>query len=91
MKAFGQDYKIADKWEQDSYTVLSQMGNEPVFKVQSKNANNQEGIRILNWNMLYLIQSAQDDVQIPRVQSHVKSVMALNKANLLMDLHFDDV
>ena len=67
------------------------MGKQPVFKVQPKNAKNQEGIQILHWNMLYLIQSAQDDVQDTTAQSHVNSVLALTKDNLLMDLHFDDV
>ena len=31
MKAFGKDNKTADKWEQNSHIVLSQMGNQPVF------------------------------------------------------------
>ena len=53
MKALGQDHKIADKWEQDPHIVISQMGNQPVFKIQPKNAKNQEGIRILHQNMLY--------------------------------------
>ena len=30
--------KSADKWEQNPYVVLSQMGNQPVFKVQPRNA-----------------------------------------------------
>ena len=68
------------------------MGNQPVFKIQPNNVKNQEGIRILHQNMLYLIQSVQDDAQdTTTTQSLVKSVMALTKANLLMDLHFDDV
>ena len=41
--------------------------------------------------MLYPILSAQDDLQDTTTKSLVKSVMALAKANLLMDLHFDDV
>ena len=32
-KALGQDHKIADKWEQNPHIVISQMGNQPVFKV----------------------------------------------------------
>ena len=67
------------------------MGNQPVFKIQPKNAMNQEGIQVLHQNMIYPIQSAQNDVQDTATKSLVKSVMALTKANLLMDLHFDDV
>ena len=52
MKALGQDNKIADKWEKNPYVVICQMGNQPVFKVQPRNAKDQEGITILHWNML---------------------------------------
>ena len=38
MKALGQDHKIADKWEQNPYVVISQMGNQSVFKVQPRDA-----------------------------------------------------
>ena len=41
MKAVGQDHKIADKWEQNPYVVISQMGNLPVFKVQPRNIKDQ--------------------------------------------------
>ena len=34
VKAFGPDHKIADRWEQTPYKVLSQLHNSPVFKVQ---------------------------------------------------------
>ena len=61
MKALGQDHKIADKWEQNPYVVRSQMGNQPVFKVQPRNAKDQEGIKILHQNMIYLSQTAQND------------------------------
>ena len=92
LKALGQDHKIVDKWEQNPHIVLSQVGNQPVFKIQPKNAKNQEGILIFHWNMLYPIQSVQDDAQdTTATQSLVKSAMALTKANLLMDLHFGDV
>ena len=33
VKAFGPDHKIADRWEQTPYKVLSQLHNGPVFKV----------------------------------------------------------
>ena len=58
MKALGQDHKIEDKWEQNPYVVISQMGNQPLFKVQPRDAKDQEGFKILQQNMLYLIQTA---------------------------------
>ena len=91
MKALGQDHKIADKWEQDPHVVIRQLGNQPVYKVQSKNTKNQEGIQILDGNMLYPIHSAQNDVQYITAKSLVQSETALTKANVLMDLHFSDV
>ena len=57
LKALGQDHKIADKWEQNPYMVISEMDKLPVFKVQPRGAKDQEGIKILNQNMLYPIQS----------------------------------
>ena len=61
IKALGQDHKIADKWEQYPHVVISQMGNQPVFKVQPRNVKDQEGIKILHENILYPIQTAQND------------------------------
>ena len=34
VKPFGPGHKIADRWEQTPYKVLSQLDNSPVFKVQ---------------------------------------------------------
>ena len=56
-KLLGQDHKIADTWEQNAYVVISQMGNQPVFKMQPRNVKDQEGIKILHQNMLYPIQT----------------------------------
>ena len=61
MKALGQDHKIADKWEQNPYVVICQMGNQPVFKVQPRNFKDHEGIKILHQNMVYLIQTVHND------------------------------
>ena len=60
IKAFRQDHEMADKWEHNPHIVLSQMSNQPVFKVQPKDARDQEGIQILHQNMLFLIKSAQN-------------------------------
>ena len=63
VKALRQDHKIADKWEQNPYVVISQMGNQSVFKGQPRDAKDQEGIKILHQNMLYPIQTVQNDEQ----------------------------
>ena len=44
MKALGVHHNIADKWEQGPPIVISQKGNQPIFKIQPENAKNQEGI-----------------------------------------------
>ena len=63
VKALGQDHKITDKREQNPYAVVSQMGNQPVFKVQPRNIKDHNEIKILHWNMLHPIQMAQNDKQ----------------------------
>ena len=90
-KVLGQDHKIADKWEQNPYVVVSQMGNQPVFNVQPRNVKDQEGIKFLHQNMLNPIETAQNDEQDSMTKSPEKSVKAVVKANLLMNLHFTDV
>ena len=44
VKAFGADHKIADKWKQSPYKVLSQLDNQPVFKIQEVGAMGDEKI-----------------------------------------------
>ena len=73
IRALGQDHKITDKWEQNSYVVISQMGNQPVFKAQPRNIKDHKGIKILHWNMIYPIQTTQNDEKIPW-QSHLRRV-----------------
>ena len=47
---FGTDHKIADKWEQDPWEVLSQADDSPLLTVQ--NVTTKE-IRELHRNMLF--------------------------------------
>ena len=90
VKVFGSDHKFTDKWEQAPHLVLSQMDNQPVFKVQAVDANCDEGIRILHRNILFPIQIVQDDMQaIP--DNFANRVLALAMGNLLMDILFNDV
>ena len=44
VKAFGPDHKIADRWEQTPYRVLSQLHNSLVFKVQPVDAEDENSI-----------------------------------------------
>ena len=60
-------------------------------EVQHRDAKDQEGIKILHWNMLYPIETVKNDEQDSTTGSPKKRVKALVKANLLMDLHFADV
>ena len=56
VKAFSFDHKIADKLQQTPHQVLSQMGRQPVFKVQEVGAKDQEGILVLYRNMMFPLQ-----------------------------------
>ena len=66
-------------------------GQSACFIVQSRGAKDQEGIKILHWNILYTIQTVQNNEQESTVGSPNKRVKALVKANLLMNLHFANV
>ena len=61
VKAFGPDHKIADRWEQTPYRVLSQHNNSPVYKVQPVNKNTENNIRMLHRNMLFPLQSIREN------------------------------
>ena len=85
VKAPTGDHKITDWWEVTPHHVLSQLADQPVFKVQPINAKDDENIQVLYRNMLFHVQSVTDP--IPKIDDkHV----ALMKANLLIDLYFDD-
>ena len=85
VKAPTSDHKIADQWEVTPHPVLSQLANQPVFKVQPIDAEDDEIIHVLHRDMLYPVQSATHPV--PKTDD---KHLALMKANLLMDLYFDD-
>ena len=84
VKAPTGDHKIADRWEVTPHCVLSQLANQPVFKVQPIGAEDDENMCILHRNM-FPVQTVTDP--IPKtIDKHV----TLMKANLLMDLYFHD-
>ena len=49
---FGTDHKIADKWEQDPWEVLSQRDDSPLLTIRNVTTNE---IRELHRNMLFLL------------------------------------
>ena len=80
VKAPTGDHKIADHWEVTPQCVLSQLADQPVFRIQSVDADGDEGIHVLHRNMFFPIQSATTD----------NHNLALEKANEMMDLYFDN-
>ena len=62
VKAPTGDHKIADQWETTPHHVLSQLANQPVFKVQPVDAEDDENIHILHRNMLFPVQSVTDPI-----------------------------
>ena len=61
VKAFGPDHKIADRWEQNPYKVLSHHANTPVYKVQPVGTEDDNSICTLHRNMLFPFQSLRED------------------------------
>ena len=59
-KAPSGQHKIIDQWEDKQYRVLSQLDDQPVLKVHSENAVDDENIRVLHRNMLFLVQTVKD-------------------------------
>ena len=80
VKAPTGDNKIADLWEMTPHHVPSQLADQLVIRFQSVDADGDEGIHVLHRNMLFSIQSATTD----------NCNLALEKANKLMDLYFDN-
>ena len=87
---YGQ-HKIVDRWEDEQYRVLSQLDDQPVFRVQPEKAIGDENIRVLHRNMLYLVQTVRDQspTEITESRNENKRHLALVKANLIMNRHFD--
>ena len=74
---FGTDHKIANKWEQDPWEVLSHKEDSLLFVVQ--NVTTKE-IRELHRNMLFPLQLVDPEDHQPTVTTPI-----LTKANILME------
>ena len=61
VKAFGPDHKIADRWKQTPYKVLSQLHNGPVFKLQPVDREDEGSIQVLHQNMLFPFQTIRTE------------------------------
>ena len=85
VKAPTDDHKIAGQWEATPHCVPSQLADEPFFKDQPMDAVGDENICVLHRNMSFPIQS----ITGPMSKTDDKQI-ALIKANILMDLYFDD-
>ena len=58
IKAFSNDRKVADKWEEHPYRVVEQLPNRPVFKVQ--NLDDMTKFHTLHHNMLFPLKTVQE-------------------------------
>ena len=76
---FGTDHKIADKWEQDPWEVLSQQDDSPLITVQNTTTNE---VRELHRNMLFPLRLVDPE------DHQSKETTALYKANRLMESLF---
>ena len=80
IKAFGLDHKIADKWKETPYRVLSQLEGQPAYRIQEIDSEGTDNIKVLHRNMLFPLLTLQSDVTSKQT--------VLVKANMLMDLYF---
>ena len=72
---------------------MSQLEDQPVFWVQPEDAVDDENFRVLHRNMLFPIQTVRDQSPTTTTTESInenKRHFALMKANLLMDIHFDN-
>ena len=88
VKAFGPDHKIADRWEQTPYKVLSQLHNGLVFKVQPVDGEDVNSIRVLHRDMLFPFQTIRAETDLEK-EIKASSSMLLAKANQLMEEYFN--
>ena len=87
VKALMGDHKIADRWEDTPHQVISQLDDQPVFKVQTVSAAPDSNIRVLHRNMLFPLKTSEESN--PEESENVQNT-ALMKANLLIDIHFNN-
>ena len=87
VKALTGDHKIADQWEDTPHWFIGQLGDQPVFKVQPVNATSNNNIKVLHRNVLFPLKTSEESS--PKESENAQNT-ALMKANLLMDIYFDN-
>ena len=87
VKALTGDHKIAGQWEDTPHQVISQLGYQPVFKVQPIDTTTDNNIKVLHRNILFPLKtSGESNVK----EAENEQNTALMRANLLMDIYFDN-
>ena len=67
--------------------MIDQLGDQPVFKVQHITAISDSNIRVLHRNMLFPLKTSEEpNLKEPENAQNI----ALMKANVLMDIYFND-
>ena len=60
VKAVTGDHSIPHQWEDIPHQVISQLGDQPAFKVQPIDAITNNNIKILDGNMLFLLKTIEE-------------------------------
>ena len=68
------------------HRIISQMGDQPVFKVRPITTTSDKDIRVLHRNMLFPIKTSEEHTI---TDSENAQSIALMKANLLKDIYFN--
>ena len=84
-KKLGMNYKIADKWDNNLYEVISQREDGPVFANQQLGSKEGE-VQVVHHNMIHPSRAIKQE-ETPSVTGSPK-VLALAKANALMNKLF---
>ena len=77
----GSNYKIADKWVEGIYEVVSRKENGPVFRIRTLGGG---GEQTIHRNMIHPARSIIRDDELKK-----EGMTALSKANILMNLMFE--
>ena len=67
--------------------MIDQLDDQPVFKVRPITATSDKDIRVLHRNMLFPIKTSEKHTL---TESENAQSIALMKANLLMDIYFNN-
>ena len=86
-KKLRSNYKIADKWDESLYEVISEREDGPVFAIWQLESKKGE-TQVVHHNMIHPARSSNREENQDVRES--QRVSALAKANTLMDILFSD-